>query len=129
MIIWNFKGIETKFRSTPAKHDRDIFKMARACGISPETEIIYHNGNPNRNTIKNIFAVSSDPATEEQPTVQKNAKARKAKPKATPRLPDLPGDVDKSTDVPNPVEGDSRSSDSSSSGDSIPNGGDGQDTQ
>lgn len=94
MIIWTFKGLETWFRSTPAKHDRDIFKMAHACGVSPETEIIYFHGKPNRPSIADTFAVNDDSSNSSQPTLQEITGPTKPKRKKASSVPDVPGDVD-----------------------------------
>ena len=128
MIIWSFKGTDTKFRSTPARHQRDIFKMAQSCGVSPETEIIYHNGNPNKPAIKDVFAVDSDTTPKKKSTVQKSTKTRKPRKKATPRLPDLSRDVDSTNFILDAVEGGFTTSGSGKPGDSMDDGGDGQDS-
>ena len=119
MIIWSFKGVDTKFRSTPAKHDRDIFKMANACGVAPETEIIYHHGKPNRDTIENTFAVNGDTDTKEQQTVQAKPKARKPRSKKTTGLSNVPSDVDSTNYVLDRLESGWGTSGTSGSGDGL----------
>lgn len=93
MIIWKFKGIDVNFRSTPGTHQRDIFKMAKSCGVPPETEIIYEHGNPNQPTVADTFAVDSNTTSEEQPTVPKATKTRKPRRKKTTGLSHVSGDV------------------------------------
>lgn len=119
MIIWSFKGVDTKFRSTPAKHDRDVFKMANACGVPPETEIIYYHGKPNRDTIENTFAVNGSTDTEEQPTVQKSTKPRKPRRKKTTGLPDVSVTLDSTGPIYNALESGFGTSGTSGSGDGL----------
>lgn len=104
MILWSFEGTDTRFRSTPAKHERDIFKMAKACGVSPETKIIYHDGKPNHPSIADTFAVDSNTTTDEQQDVQSTAGTRKPRRKKAAQLPDLHGDVDSATSASDSVE-------------------------
>ena len=119
MIIWKFKGTDTKFRSTPASHDRDIFKMAKACGVPPETEIIYEHGKPNRSSIEDTFSVSSDTSTKDKPALPKATKARKPRKKASARLLDLSGNVDSADTLSDSVESGSGDSDTGESSDSL----------
>ena len=128
MIIWKFKGTDTKFRSTPASHQRDIFKMSKACGVPPETEIIYEHGKPNGPAVKDVFAINSDTPAKKQSTIQKSTKTRKPRKQAPVRLPDLSRDVDSTNFILDAVEGGFSTSGTSGSGNSISDGGDGQDT-
>lgn len=128
MIIWKFKGTDTKFRSTPASHQRDIFKMSKACGVPPETEIIYEHGKPNEPAVKDVFAVNIDTPAKEQSTVQKSTKTRKPRKQAPARLSHMSRDVDSTNFILDAVEGGFSTSGTSGSGNSISDGGDGQDT-
>jgi hypothetical protein len=119
MIIWNFKGIDTTFRSTPAKHDRDIFKMAKACGVPPETEIIYQHGNPNRPSIAHTFAVNDDTSNPTQQTVHEVSGPTQTRRKSTTGVLDLPGDVDQSTSSSDLLSDTADSSDHSIGSDSV----------
>ncbi len=119
MIIWNFKGIDTTFRSTPAKHDRDIFKMAKACGVPPETEIIYQHGKPNRPSIADTFAVNDDTSDSTQQTVQDVPRLSKSGRKSTAGVLDVPGDVDQSTSSSDLLSDTADSSDHSIGSDSV----------
>jgi len=115
MIIWKFKGTDTKFRSTPASHQRDIFKMSKACGVPPETEIIYEHGKPNGPAVKDVFAVNSDTSDSSQPAVPKATKTRKPRRKKTTSMPDVSSDMDESNPISDDLESGSESSDTDSS--------------
>jgi len=119
MIIWSFKGTDTKFRSTPAKHQRDIFKMAQSCGVSPETEIIYHNGNPNKQPIKDTFAINDSTSDSTQPTVPKATKTRKPRRKKTNSVQPVSKLLDRDSAVDDYLAGADRSSSTSGRGNSL----------
>lgn len=119
MIIWSFKGIDTQFRSTPAKHDRDIFKMAKACGVEPETEIIYHHGKPNRPAIDHIFAVDSDPTDSTVETVPVGTKKPRSGRSTTTGVSDVYGNVVSITTSPDLLSDTDYISDHSLGSDSV----------
>jgi hypothetical protein len=74
--------------------------MAAACGIPPETEIIYQHGKPNRPTIADTFAVNDGTSNTSQPALQDISSLDKPRRKKTTSLPDLPGDVAEPSSTP-----------------------------
>lgn len=119
MIIWKFKGTETKFRSTPATHQRDIFKMSKACGLPPETEIIYEHGKPIGNTIKDTFAVDDSTSDSTQPTVPKPTKTRKPRREKTDSVPPVSVVLDSTGPIYNALESGYGTSGTSGGGSSL----------
>lgn len=96
MILWSFKGVELTFRSTPAKLQRDIQKMAKATGTDPNTEIIYHNAKFAPTTTEGDTAVDDNTTDNAKSVLPKTTKKRKARRKKTTKLSNVHGVVDKS---------------------------------
>jgi len=102
MIIWSFEGLDVTFRSTPARHARDVFKMAAATGLDPKTKIIYHHGNPNRNLPEDAIDSNGTTTSDALTSVSVNPKKTRSRKKTTD-VSNLHGDVDESIPTPDPV--------------------------
>ena len=89
--------------------------------LTPETEIIYHNGNPNKQPIKDTFAVNDSTSDSTQPAVPKPVKKRKTRGKKTNSVSPMSKLLDRDSAVDDHLEGADRSSSTSGRGSSLDN--------
>ena len=96
-INWKFEGTEVSFKSTAESFKRDLFKMAKTLGLSPDHKFIIHNGS--NNTIpSDAFDSIIDTPSPELPTVSVDTKKTKSR-KTTDELLDVSGNLAESNDL------------------------------